>query len=63
MTDTPVLLRAAGVGVLLDVTGPELPRILHWGADPGIWARTTSGAWSRTCDPRSRRAASTSRGR
>ena len=35
MTDTPVLLRAAGVGVLLDVTGPELPRILHWGADPG----------------------------
>ncbi len=38
MTDTgpaPVLLRAAGTAVLLDVEGPELPRVLHWGADPG----------------------------
>ena len=28
-------MRAAGVGVLLDVTGPGLPSVLHWGADPG----------------------------
>jgi len=32
---TPVLLRAAGVGVLLDVAPPGLPRVVHWGADPG----------------------------
>ncbi|GHJ44464.1 alpha-galactosidase [Catellatospora sp. TT07R-123] len=30
-----MLLRAAGVGVVLDATGPGLPRVLHWGADPG----------------------------
>lgn len=32
---TPVLLRAAGTAVVLDVEGPHLPRVLHWGADPG----------------------------
>ena len=31
----PVLLRSAGVGVLLELDGPQLPRVLHWGADPG----------------------------
>ena len=31
----PVLLRAGGVGLLLDTTGPALPRVLHFGADPG----------------------------
>jgi len=30
-----VLLRAAGVGLLLDTRGEDLPRVLHWGADPG----------------------------
>lgn len=35
MPTPPVLLRAAGVAVLLDVEGPQLPRVLHWGADPG----------------------------
>jgi len=30
-----VSLRAAGAGVVLDVAGPGLPRVLHWGADPG----------------------------
>jgi alpha-galactosidase len=30
-----VQLRAAGTGVLLDVGGPGLPRVLHWGADLG----------------------------
>jgi alpha-galactosidase len=32
---SPVLLRSAGVGVLLDLDGPQLPRVLHWGSDPG----------------------------
>jgi alpha-galactosidase len=32
---TAVLLRSAGVAVLLDTGGPEFPRVLHWGADPG----------------------------
>ncbi|MCY7342186.1 MAG: alpha-galactosidase [Pseudonocardia sp.] len=29
----PVLLRAGGAAVLLDVAGPDLPRVVHWGAD------------------------------
>ncbi|WP_159792052.1 alpha-galactosidase [Puerhibacterium puerhi] len=28
-------LRAAGVSLLLDVSGPRLPRVLHWGRDLG----------------------------
>ncbi|PJE95242.1 alpha-galactosidase [Streptomyces carminius] len=28
-------LRAAGVGLVLDLTGGTLPRVLHWGADLG----------------------------
>ncbi len=32
---TARLLRSAGVAVLLDTSGPQLPRVLHWGADPG----------------------------
>src|SRR4249920_1162536 len=37
MAETPeaVMLRAAGTAVLIDITGPDLPRVLHWGADPG----------------------------
>ncbi|GIF51971.1 alpha-galactosidase [Asanoa ferruginea] len=31
----PVVLAAAGAAVILDVSGPGLPRVLHWGADPG----------------------------
>ncbi|HET8616786.1 MAG TPA: alpha-galactosidase [Actinomycetales bacterium] len=30
-----VVLRAAGTALLLDVGGPALPRVVHWGADPG----------------------------
>lgn len=30
-----VVLRAAGVSVVLDTGGPGLPRVLHWGADLG----------------------------
>jgi alpha-galactosidase len=29
------VLTAAGSALILDATGPGLPRILHWGADPG----------------------------
>jgi alpha-galactosidase len=32
---TPVLLRAAGTALVLDIAGPSLPTVLHWGADPG----------------------------
>ncbi|SHN47721.1 alpha-galactosidase [Cryptosporangium aurantiacum] len=34
MSPTPVHLRAAGVSLVLDVTGP-VPSVLHWGADLG----------------------------
>jgi alpha-galactosidase len=30
-----IALSAGGVGLLLDVSGPALPRVLHWGADLG----------------------------
>ena len=34
--DTPfVNLRAAGVALVLDVSGPLIPRVLHWGRDLG----------------------------
>src|SRR6478752_5231912 len=29
-------LRAAGVSVVIDCSGPRLPRILHWGSDLGL---------------------------
>jgi alpha-galactosidase len=35
MTDDLVSLRAAGCQLLLDTTGPALPRVLHWGRDLG----------------------------
>jgi alpha-galactosidase len=31
-----IALSAAGVGLVLDVSGPGLPEVLHWGADPGL---------------------------
>jgi alpha-galactosidase len=31
----PVLLAAAGAAVVVDISGPGLPRVLHWGGDPG----------------------------
>ena len=33
--DTLVHLRAAGVSVVVDLTGGTLPRVLHWGGDVG----------------------------
>jgi hypothetical protein len=35
-TRTQVVLRAAGTAVLIDATGPDLPRVLHWGADVDV---------------------------
>lgn len=43
----PLLLRAGGCAVLLDVAGPDLPRVVHWGADvdlPGASAAEVAGA-------------------
>ena len=34
-TPVVVTLRSAGVAVILDVAGPLLPRVLHWGSDLG----------------------------
>jgi alpha-galactosidase len=34
-SDDLVVLRAGGCSLLLDVSGPLLPRVLHWGADLG----------------------------
>ena len=34
-------LRTAGVSLVLDLTGPALPRVLHWGADLGDTDQTT----------------------
>ncbi|GIF65563.1 alpha-galactosidase [Asanoa ishikariensis] len=31
----PVVLAAAGAALILDLAGPGLPRVVHWGADPG----------------------------
>ncbi|MFR9722542.1 alpha-galactosidase [Streptomyces sp. MS19] len=35
VSDRILHLRAAGVSLVLDARGPRLPRVLHWGADPG----------------------------
>jgi alpha-galactosidase len=34
-SDTPLQLRAAGVSLVLDLTGATLPRVVHWGPDLG----------------------------
>ncbi|MEJ3748791.1 alpha-galactosidase [Actinomycetes bacterium KLBMP 9797] len=33
MSEAPLYLHAAGVGLVLDCRGPRLPRILHWGRE------------------------------
>jgi alpha-galactosidase len=33
--DSILTLRHSGVALVLDCRGPSLPRVLHWGADPG----------------------------
>ena len=35
MSSGIIALRAGGVAVVVDARGPGLPRVLHWGADPG----------------------------
>ena len=45
MSSGIIALRAGGVAVVLDARGPGLPRVLHWGADPGEGAaRRGAGA-------------------
>ncbi|MEY9895208.1 alpha-galactosidase [Catenulispora sp. MAP5-51] len=39
-----LVLAAAGSALFLDATGPGLPRILHWGADPGPLATADPAA-------------------
>jgi alpha-galactosidase len=34
--DTLLQLRAAGVSVVVDLTGGSLPRVVHWGSDLGV---------------------------
>ena len=43
-------LRAAGAALVLDVEGPPLPRVLHWGADPGD-LEDARAAWPRPAAP------------
>jgi hypothetical protein len=33
-----VVLSADGAFLVLDTAGPGLPRVLHWGGDPGVSA-------------------------
>jgi len=39
-----LVLRRAGVAVVLDVAGPHLPRVVHWGADLGPLGEDAIGA-------------------
>ncbi|MFG2794996.1 alpha-galactosidase [Streptomyces sp. NPDC048419] len=53
----PVLqLRAAGVGLLLDLRGRKLPRVVHWGADLGWLSEddlvAVADAGAMACEPR-----------
>ena len=47
----PVVLSAAGVGLVLDVRGPGLPRVVHWGADPGPLSAAAAGALAGAASP------------
>jgi alpha-galactosidase len=46
-----VQLRAAGVSLVLDLTGGTLPRVLHWGADPGPMDGAELDAFARAQAP------------
>jgi alpha-galactosidase len=45
------LLRAGGTAVVLDCTGPRLPRLLYWGADLGDLEVATLEALRRASEP------------
>ncbi|GAA0673266.1 alpha-galactosidase [Kitasatospora atroaurantiaca] len=47
-----VVLSADGVALVLDVTGPGLPRVLHWGADLGVPAEDGAQAFAALDDAR-----------
>ena len=42
--DTRCCCVPPAIAVLLDVSGPGLPRVLHWGADPGDAGRRAARA-------------------
>lgn len=44
-------LRAAGVGLVLDLSGGRLPRVVHWGADPGPLEQDALRALRLACRP------------
>ncbi len=46
-----VHFRAAGVSLVLEVSGPRLPRVLHWGADLGFLAESDRDALRTTTTP------------
>ena len=48
-------LRAAGVSVVLDASGPGVPAVLHWGADLGDAAARRAGPGGRPAAQRGRR--------
>jgi alpha-galactosidase len=50
-TPTTVHLRAAGVGLVLDVAGDRLPAVLHWGADLGELAAGDLAALAGAVEP------------
>jgi alpha-galactosidase len=47
----PIVLSAAGVGLVLDVRGLGLPRVVHWGADPGPLSAAAAGALAGAASP------------
>ncbi|WP_255946360.1 alpha-galactosidase [Streptomyces odontomachi] len=46
-----VQLRAAGVGLVLDLSDGLLPRVVHWGADPGLLDAAELAALRLACRP------------
>ena len=45
LMDAFIALRAAGVGLLLDISAGQLPAVLHWGGDPrGVGPAAWGGA-------------------
>ncbi len=51
MPANPLLLRAAGAAVILDLDRPRLPQVLHWGADPGPLSPAELAALPALLDP------------
>jgi alpha-galactosidase len=46
-----VYFRSSGCALILDCTGPRLPRVVHWGADLGELSTADLAALARTGEP------------